>query len=154
MWEVDVEDRQLQVDDAQIEQLPATPEVARVLELDEGELVWRRGRRYLVDGVAVMRATSHIPDDLARGTRITQIDTGPGGIYARLADAGHKPARFREELRCRMPAASEVADLALPPATPVVEINRYAYDSADRVVEVNRMVLDASRYLLLYDFPS
>lgn len=154
MWDVDIDDRKLEAVDVQIEQLPATPEVARILDIEEGAPVWRRNRRYLVDRVPVMRATSHIPEDLAEGTRITQVDSGPGGTYARLADVGHKPVRFREELRCRMPSAVEVEDLQLSAATPVVEQVRYAYDSTGRVVEVNRMVLDASRYLLVYDFPS
>lgn len=154
MWELDVDDRDLQVVDVQIEQLPADAQVARALMVEEGVPVWRRSRLYLVDGVPVMRAVSHVPHDLAEGTRITQVDTGPGGIYARLADTGHGPARFREEVRCRMPLATEARDLELSQATPVVEVHRHAYDEAGRVVEVNRMILDSSRYLLVYDFPS
>lgn len=154
IWDVDIDDRRLEADGVQVEQLPAPSDVAAVLDIPEGEPVWRRNRRYLVDGVPVIRSTSYIPDDLARGTRITQNDTGPGGTYARLADAGYKPARFREDLRCRMPSSAEIEDLRLPAATPVVEIVRYAYDSTDRVVEMNRMILDASRYLLRYDFSS
>lgn len=154
VWEVDVDDRDLKAIDVQIEQLPAPPEIARALGIEAGNPVWRRSRRYVVDGAPVLRAVSHIPHDLADGTRITQVDTGPGGIYARLAEVGHKPARFREELRCRMPSLVEADDLTLAAATPVVELNRYAYNEEGRVVEVNRLVLDASRYLLVYDFPS
>lgn len=152
VWGVDIEDRSLQADGVQIEQLPATPDIAAVLGLPEGELVWRRNRRYLVDGVPVMRSASYIPDDLARGTRITQSDTGPGGIYKQLEEAGYGPVRFREDLRCRMPSATEAEDLQLAAATPVVDMVRCAYGPSGRVVEVNRMILDASRYLLRYDF--
>lgn len=152
MWDVDIDDRRLEATDVQIEQLPADADVARALDLESGAPVWQRSRRYLVDGVPVMRATSLIPEDLARGTLITRIDTGPGGIYARLAEAGHAPVDFREEVRCRMPSASETADLSLAAATPVVELTRYAHDTLGRVVEVNRMILDASKYLLVYDF--
>lgn len=154
IWDVDIDDRLLEAQELQIEQLPAPADVARALGLDEGAPVWRRNRRYAVDGVPVLRSTAHLPDDLARGTRITQVDTGPGGVFARLAEAGHAPAGFREELRCRMPSAWEVDDLRLAASTPVVEITRYASDAAGRVVEVNRMVLDASRYLLVYEFSS
>lgn len=154
MWEIDVDDRDLTAVDVQIERLPAPGPVARALGIEPDEPVWRRSRKYLVDGVPVLRSTSHIPNDLAEGTRITQVDTGPGGIYARLADAGHKPTHFREELVCRMPSASEAEDLKMAAGAPVVEINRYAHEKGDRVVEVNRMILDASRYLLVYDFPS
>jgi GntR family transcriptional regulator len=154
MWDVDIDDRRLEATDVRIEQLDADSDAARALGLDVGTLIWTRTRRYLVDRVPVMRSTSFIPDDLARGTAITRIDTGAGGIYARLADDGHRPVRFREEVRCRMPRADEMADLSIAATAPVVELTRYAYDTRDRVVEVNRMILDASRYLLVYDFPA
>ena len=32
-------------------------------------------------------------------------------------------------------------------------VERVAYDEADRVVEVNEMTLDATKYILEYDFP-
>jgi GntR family transcriptional regulator len=154
IWDVDIEDRRLEAVDVQIERLPAPPDVARILDIEDEDQVWRRNRKYVVDDVAVMRSTSYIPDDLASGTRITQVDSGPGGTYARLREAGHGPVRFREELRCRMPVASEVEDLSLKPGTPVVEMCRTAMRADGRVVEVNRMILDASRYLLVYDFPA
>lgn len=154
IWDVDVDDRPFDPTDVQIEHLPAPPDIARMLDVEPGELVWRRDRKYVVEGVPVIRSVSHIPDDLARGTRITQVNTGPGGTYARLRDAGHGPVRFREELRCRMPSTAEAEDLRLAPATPVVEMCRSAYGADGRVVEVNQMILDASRYLLVYDFPA
>lgn len=154
IWDVDIDDRHLEAADVQIEHIPAPVDIARLLDIDESQLVYRRNRKYLVDGVAVMRSTSYIPEDLARGTRITQIDSGPGGTYARLREAGHGPVKFREELRCRMPSAVEAEDLGLAAATPVVEMCRSAMRADGRVVEVNRMILDASRYLLVYDFPA
>lgn len=154
IWDVDIDDRNLVPADVQIEHLPAPPEVARMLDIDESQLVYRRSRKYVVDGVSVMRSASYIPEDLARGTRITQLDSGPGGIYARLREAGHGPVKFREELRCRMPTVGETEDLQLAAGTPVVEMCRSAMRADGRIVEVNRMILDASRYLLVYDFPA
>lgn len=154
IWDVDVEGRKLKPDAVQVEQLPASADVATALGVDEGEPVWRRNRRYLLDGVPVLRSTAYIPDDLARGTRITQVDTGPGGVYARLAEAGHAPRAFREDLRCRKASPAEVDDLRLSSGAPVVDLVRYASESSGRVVELNRMILDASRYLLRYDFPA
>lgn len=154
IWDVDIDDRDLEAVDVQIEHIPAPADVAHLLDIEEGRLVYRRNRKYLVDGVAVMRSASYIPEDLARGTRITQVDSGPGGTYARLREAGHGPVKFREELRCRMPSAAEAEDLGLAAATPVVEMCRSAQRVDGRVVEVNRMILDASRYLLVYDFPA
>lgn len=154
MWDVDIDDRKLEPTDVRMEHLPADADAVRALGLEPDTLIVTRTRRYLVDRVPVMRATSLIPEDLARGTAITRMDTGPGGIYARLAEGGHGPVRFREEVRCRMPRADEMADLSIAATAPVVELTRYAYDTRDRVVEVNRMILDAARYLLVYDFPA
>lgn len=154
MWDIDIDERKLEPTDVRIEQLEADADTARALGLKAGSFIWTRSRRYLVDRVPVMRSTSLIPDDLARGTAITRIDTGPGGIYARLADGGHGPVRFREEVRPRKALAEDMADLSIAATAPVVELTRYAYDARDRVVEVNRMVLDASRFLLVYDFPA
>lgn len=152
IWQIDIDDRPFEPSGVEVELMPADAETARIFDLPERAPIWRRNRKYLVEGVSVIRSVSYIPDDLARGTRITQIDTGPGGTYKQLADAGHAPARFREELRCRMASAAETDDLQLGGPAPVIDLTRYAYGEDGGVVEMNRMVLDASRYLLQYDF--
>lgn len=110
-----------------------------------------RRRRYVTDGQHVQAATSWIPASLAEGTRIAREDTGPGGVYARLAELGHGPVRFYEEVSARMPLPAERADLDLPRGRPVLEVTRRAYDAGGRVVEVAIMVMDAGAYVLGYD---
>lgn len=152
MWDVDVEGRDWKVVEPQVD-FPRLPDdVARVLDLEPGTKAWRRDRKYVVDAVPVMRATSYIPDEFARDTRITEVDTGEGGIYARLEEAGHKPVKFREQMRCRLATPTEVDDLHLAAGAPVIEQHRIAMQEDGRVVEFNRMILDASRFLLVYDF--
>lgn len=152
MWDVDVEGREWKVVEPQVD-FPRVPDdVARLLDLAPGAKAWRRDRKYVVDAVPVMRATSYIPDEFARDTRITEVHTGEGGIYARLEEAGHKPVRFREQVRCRLATPAEVDDLHLATGAPVIEQHRLAMQEDGRVVEFNRMVLDASRFLLVYDF--
>ncbi|WP_405536947.1 GntR family transcriptional regulator [Streptomyces antimycoticus] len=152
MWDVDVESREWEVVEPQVD-FPRVPDdVARVLDLEPGVRAWRRDRKYVVDAVPVMRATSYIPDEFARDTRITEVDTGEGGIYARLEEAGHKPVEFREQVRCRLATPGEMDDLRLAAGAPVIEQHRIAMREDGRVVEFNRMVLDASRFLLVYDF--
>jgi len=102
----------------------------------------------------VQLATSYLPPDLARGTAIMHTNPGPGGIYARLADAGHSPQTFTEYVRGRMPVPDERKRLELPDGTPVLEITRHAYDQNGRCVEVNRMILDATAYVIDYTFPA
>ncbi len=154
MWDVDVEGRQWRVVEPQVDFPKAPDDVARVLDLESGSSVWRRHRKYVVDGLPVMRATSYIPDEFARGTRITEIDTGEGGIYERLREAGHGPVDFREQVRCRLATPAEVDDLHLAAGDPVIEQHRLAMRADGRVVELNRMVMDAARFLLVYDFSS
>ncbi len=99
-------------------------------------------------------ARSWLPASIAAGTAIAQPDTGPGGSYARLADLGHAPARFREDLRSRMPSPDEAERLDIAPGTPVVEIIRVALDATGTPVEVNEMTADASAYVFRYEFPA
>jgi GntR family transcriptional regulator len=152
VWDVDTAERPVAVDQLKVFEDRASERVARLLAVEPGEAIWVRRRRYSVDRQPVMLAVSSLPAALVTGTAITRADTGPGGIYARLSELGRPPVRFVEELRARMPMASEVDALALPPATPVIQVVRTALDAEGRPVEVNEMVLDASAYVLDYEF--
>src|SRR4051812_25927832 len=133
----------------------AVPEVVRErLKLAEGEEAVIRSRRYLADGLPIETAVSYIPTDLAEGTRIAEHDTGPGGIYARLEEAGHQLARFTEEVSARMPTADERRRLQLSAGTPVLTVLRTAYSTDGRAVEVCDTVKAAPAYVLEYDFPA
>jgi GntR family transcriptional regulator len=100
----------------------------------------------------VLLSRSWLPARIASGTSIAQPDPGPGGIYARLADVGHAPARFREDLRSRMPQPEEIERLAIVLGTPVVDICRVAVTADGTPVEVNEMTADASAYVFRYEF--
>ncbi|GAV45687.1 GntR family transcriptional regulator [Streptomyces acidiscabies] len=152
IWSADVGERPLAVTDVEVHEDSAPRWAARALDLNEGMRVVIRSRRYLVDGEPVQTAVSYLPADLVRGSRIMEPDTGPGGLYQRLAELGAEPVRFNEELRARMPSTEESTALSIPPGTPVIEICRTAYTSEGAPVEVNRMLLDAGSYALRYTF--
>lgn len=152
VWDAELAGRNLVVDQVRVEEGTASENAARVLGLDEGESVCVRSRRFVLDGKPVLLSTSYLPAPLVEGSAITQPDTGPGGIYARLAELGYGPVHFREEVRSRMPLPEEAAKLSLPAGTPVMLICRTAFAEKGRVVEVNEMVLDAAAYVLEYDF--
>ncbi len=122
------------------------------LGVPAGTQVWARSRRFVLDGKPVLFAVSYLPADIVGDSAVTQPDTGPGGTYARLAERGHGPVRFREEVRSRMPSAGEAERLSLSMGTPVVQIVRTAFAEGGRVVEVNEMTLDSASYVLEYDF--
>lgn len=152
IWSADIGDRELLVDQVTVGQESAPESVANVLELGAGGLACVRSRRFVLDGKPVLLSTSYLPAELVAGSAITQENTGPGGIYARLAELGHKPVHFREEIRCRMPSNEEASRLGLSMGTPVILISRTAFTDDGRPVEVNEMTLDSAAYVLEYDF--
>ncbi|WP_282692025.1 GntR family transcriptional regulator [Streptomyces sp. CC208A] len=152
IWSTETEDRTLVVDHLTVSEEPAPPRIAGALNLAPGTPLCVRSRRFVLDDKPVLLSTSYLSAALVHGTPITRPDTGPGGTYARLTDLGHRPTRFREEIRSRMPTADETDRLALPPGTPVVLIARTAFTEPGVAVELNEMTLDASAYVLEYDF--
>ncbi|MFD7854082.1 GntR family transcriptional regulator [Streptomyces microflavus] len=153
VWEADLEGRNLVVDQVEVREGAASENAVRVLGLKAGEGVWIRSRRFVLDAKPVLLSTSYLPASLVAGSAITRPDSGPGGVYARLAELGHKPVHFREEIRSRMPLPEEASKLSLPAGTPVMLVCRTAFtEEGRRPVEVNEMVLDAAAYVLEYDF--
>jgi GntR family transcriptional regulator len=150
IWSADVDGRDLEVS-TEVRETSAPDQVAQLLQIDPAEPVCVRERRFVLDGKSVMLSTSFLPASIVRGSPITQQDTGPGGTYARLAELGHAPTHFREDVRARMPKAEESDTFDLPTGTPVIEIVRTAYTADGRPVEINRMTLDSSAYVLRYD---
>lgn len=155
VWSADLDGRDLVVDRLEVRREHAPDRVNALLDLgdDPGDVVVR-SRRFVLDGKPVLLTAAYIPADIAAGTLIEETETGPGGTYARLADLGYGPARFREDLRARMPDAGEIGELALSPGTPVVDITRTAFTAGGRAVEVSEMTADAGSYILRYEFDS
>ncbi|WHM41128.1 GntR family transcriptional regulator [Streptomyces sp. BPTC-684] len=151
IWSTD-ETRELVVDQLRVEETAAPTHIAAVLELGEGQTACLRSRRFVIAGRPVLLSRSFLPQALVLGSAITQPDTGPGGTYARLAELDHAPVHFREELRVRKPSTNEVELLELPIVSPVIQLVRTAWTAERRVIEVNEMVLDASVYVLDYEF--
>ncbi|KAK1180554.1 GntR family transcriptional regulator [Streptomyces sp. NBS 14/10] len=116
--------------------------------------VLARRRRYLLDGRPVEFATSYLPLDLARDTPIAEPNPGPGGIYARLEEMGHRLDHFDEEIRARMPSPAEVRTLHLASGVPVIHLIRTAFDAEGRAVEVCDTVMAADAYVLSYQLPA
>nr|WSW45742.1 UTRA domain-containing protein [Streptomyces sp. NBC_01001] len=150
--EGDTEGREPAVEFLSVGDEPAPAAVSAVLGLAEGASACVRRRRLLLGGKPVLLATSYLDAVLVAGTPIAEPDSGPGGIYARLAELGCEPVRFREELRSRMPSPEETERLGLAAGTPVVLVCRTAFAADGRAVEVDEMVLDASAYVLEYEF--
>ncbi|MGW3428243.1 GntR family transcriptional regulator [Streptomyces melanosporofaciens] len=141
-----------EVDNLEVNEERPSPDISA--RLGSPRKVLARRRRYLLDGRPVEFATSYLPLDLARNTPIAQPNPGPGGIYARLEEMGHRLDHFDEEIRARMPSPAEVRTLQLASGVPVIHLVRTAYDAEGRAVEVCDTVMAADAYVLAYQLPA
>jgi GntR family transcriptional regulator len=116
--------------------VPAPKVVAEKFGLAAGTPVWVRRRTTLIDDRPNQLADSYYELDVVRGTLIMQENTGPGGGFARLEDAGYTLDKIREEWSVRMPTGPESVALRLPAGTPVVDLVRTTFDATGRAVEV------------------
>lgn len=132
----------------------ADPATAVTLGIPEGDEVTVRDRLMRADGQPVQLAVSRLPRELTQGTVMEQVDTGPGGLYARLEDNGHTLDYFTETVATRMPTADEARTLDLGAAVPVLVLRRIAHDQHGRALEVNDMILAGDRYELEYQLPA
>ncbi|MFJ2774682.1 GntR family transcriptional regulator [Streptomyces sp. NPDC087300] len=144
--------RTLEVTGVRVDEIAAPDHIAQALGLGEGGLVVRRSRTYETGGRPVQMATSYLLLDLVHGTPITQADAGPGGTYARLAEIGHAPARFTEDVIARSATITESDQLGLRTCQTLIQVTRTARDATGRAIEVNEMVLHPQRYQLRYEF--
>jgi GntR family transcriptional regulator len=152
--EMEAEGRQPSVEVMKVGPAPAPADAAERLGLRMKAKVLVRSRRYLADGSPMELATSCVPWAMAEGTPMTESNTGPGGIYARLEEAGHKLGHFHEEVSARMPSPEEARALRLVPGVPVIHLIRTAFDTDGIPVEVCDTVMAADRYVLSYELPA
>ncbi len=137
-----------------VERVTPPAEVAQVLGLPEGQAnVIRRMRHMYADDVPVQIAPSYIPADIAEGTALAEVDSGPGGIISRFAELGHAQVRITESVRVRAATDEERSFLHLDDAQAVLEIWHTGWTADGRAVEVAVHVVPASGWILDYEWP-
>jgi GntR family transcriptional regulator len=136
----------------QIGRVDAAPRVADALGLEEGAPVLIRRRRLYANDEPIQLADSYYPWDLVAGTALLNEDTGVGGSYARLAELGHGPVRFVEDVSVAAATDDEVAALDLDGALPVFRIAHLAWSADDRPIEVRYDVMPGHQWVLRYDW--
>jgi GntR family transcriptional regulator len=133
---------------------PAPEAVADRLNIPAGEMVLVRRRTTLINGRPNQLADSYYPADIAgKVPQLRQEETGPGGGFARLEDAGYKLATIREEVTVRMPTGPESVALALPEGTPVAVLTRTTKDQSGRPVEVMLAIIAGDMIAFDDEFP-
>ena len=102
-------------------------------------------------GHATQLATSYIPAALAAELPVlAAAETGPGGIYDRLEDAGYGPLRWTEAITSRMPGPVEASLLRLPPGVPLLRILRLTASPSSQPLEVNDTRVSAEKWEVSY----
>jgi hypothetical protein len=86
----------------------------------------------------------------SRGGVALVANTGPSGIYGRLAARGYGPVVFTEDIEVRGATKDEATFLEIPIGEPVYEVLRTAIDVEDRKVETCTNVLAAKQWRLTY----
>jgi GntR family transcriptional regulator len=132
----------------------APDEVTSILGTEPGATPVYRRRKMYASGEPVQLATSWIPADVAQAAGVERPDTGVGGLYSRLADAGYAPARFTENIRVRVPEEDEAGFLQVDADQRVYVITRTARAADGRPVEVCVHVMPAHQWELVYEWPA
>jgi GntR family transcriptional regulator len=152
--EIEAEGRTPEVEVLEVGPAKAPEQIATRLGLRPGAKVLTRRRRYLADRSPMELATSYVPWKLAQGTDMTRDNPGPGGIYARLEERGHRLGSFAEEVSARMPSPDERRSLQLAAGVPILVVVRTAFDIDGIPVEVCDTIMAADRYVLAYELPA
>ncbi|HEX6970528.1 MAG TPA: GntR family transcriptional regulator [Micromonosporaceae bacterium] len=125
--------------------------VAKALRLRKGEATLLRGRVMYANDEPTQIADSYLPWSLTKNCPpLLQPDAGTGGSYGRLAELGHGPVRFTEDVTVRMPTEAERRTLDLEATQPVFEIWHTAYTAQDRPIEVCIHVMPGHLWTLRY----
>lgn len=131
---------------------PAPRNVAELLGIEPGTPVLARARHMATDGTALQLATTYFsPSITAEVPQLAEQNTGPGGMYSRMEDAGHQLAQA-DELTARAPTAQEAEALRVDSSEPVILIIRMTVDAdSGAVLEVTEVTAVASRNRFLYN---
>ena len=132
---------------------PVPHDIAALLDLQSGAEVIIRDRVMgdPATGQATQLATSYIPAAFAEELPVlSATETGSGGIYDRLEDAGHGPIRWTEAITSRMPGPVEARLLRLPPGVPLLRIVRLAASPSGQPLEVNDTRVNAEEWEISY----
>ncbi len=128
-------------------------EIAELLGLDPGEPAVRR-TRHMREGDEILEiAVSHLPIEIAGGTKLGRHVKLAGGVPTALRSLGYPPRRSREWVDARMPTSYEIETLRLQTGVPVFRLLRMTWTDDDRPVEALEMVFGGNRYRLEYDLP-
>lgn len=138
----------------------ASEEVAGFLGVDPGHPVLVRDRVHFMDGEPAQLAVSYIPGEIADDVpAIQEVNTGPGGMYRRIEEAGYTMTSYSEVVRIGRANEDEASLLRIGFKDNVLLIRRIAYAAHEgqdgpAPVEVNFITAIGDRWELHYELPA
>lgn len=108
--------------------VPAPPEVAQRLGIDEGAELSMRRLRFVVDDLPVQLVRLYYDPALVAGSKLERPVPIPAGVHAELRRLGVHVTRFVEDfMGARLPSPDEERALQLPSGVPITRNVRTAY---------------------------
>jgi GntR family transcriptional regulator len=136
----------------QAETTSASAEVADALDVAEGTpVVLRRTHRYLSEEPWSL-VISYYPMDIVKGTALEHAGRIESASRV-LAEHGHQPVGYRDDIYARMPDAIETDFFQLSSLVPVTVVSRTTYDDS-QPVQLTRYVYRADRLRLRHEMGS
>jgi GntR family transcriptional regulator len=137
----------------EIGQITPPAEVATALDLPEGEPALVRRRVLYANDEPTQIADSYYPWSLVKDSAaLQQPESGTGGSLTRLAELGHPPVRFSEDVDVQLPAPDEHKILRIEATQPVFRIRRVTYTHDQQPIEVCDHVMPGHLWTLHYEW--
>ena len=128
----------------------ASAEVAAALNIAEGaQVVVRRSHLHL-DREPWSLVASYYPMDIADGTPLEQAGPITESASLVLAELGHRPVGYRDDVYARMPDPTEAEFFQLATGIPLTVVSRTVYD-ASRPIRLTRYVYRADQVRLRHE---
>ena len=124
--------------------LSATPEVAEMLELQEGSRVQRAVRVRSLSGMAMSYLVTVVPEDIGRQIEGKDLSRTP--LLLLIEEAGIPVAAATQTISATVADAEVARALLVPAGSPLIEVNRLVRDETDRPIEMIRVLYRPELY--------
>jgi GntR family transcriptional regulator len=131
----------------------ASAEVATALSVAEGAPVVVRRSHLHLDQEPWSLVASYYPTDIASGTPLEQAGRMEKSASLVLAELGHGPTGYRDDIYARMPDPVEAEFFGLASVVPLTVVSRIAYD-ASRPIRLTLYVYRADQVRLRHEMGS
>jgi len=154
-WVTDVEEQGRKADQAiTVEIVQASADIARWLEVGEGQVVAVRRRIRTIDGEPDNLCDSYYPMDLAQEVpEILNPADVPQGVIRVMREHGYEQVRYVDELRWRPATPEESTALNIPKGVAVLVQTRVGY-TADRPVRATVAIWPGDSHVMIYELPA